>query len=117
MITASQISLPDGRVELRDRTRIEASPLYNEDLAPVPLARRNWTTYNYAALWISMAHCIPTYMLASGLIASGHEIRHPLPRLRAGGIRHHRIEPAGADARARRLRLVRDPGVDRRRGA
>src|SRR5205085_12502601 len=41
------------------------------DLAPVPVARRDWTTYNYAALWISMAHCIPTYMLASGLIASG----------------------------------------------
>ena len=63
--------LADGRVELVDATRIEASPLYNDDLAPVPIARRNWTTYNYAALWISMAHCIPTYMLASGLIASG----------------------------------------------
>jgi nucleobase:cation symporter-1, NCS1 family len=67
----SELSVPDGRVELRDRARIEASPLYNEDLAPVPIARRTWTTYNYAALWISMAHCIPTYMLASGLIASG----------------------------------------------
>src|SRR5690349_22273293 len=63
----------DGRVELTgEATReIESSPLYNEDLAPVPVARRNWTTYNYAALWISMAHCIPTYMLASGLIAEG----------------------------------------------
>ena len=37
----------------------------------MPLARRTWTTYNYAALWISMAHCIPTYMLASGLMAAG----------------------------------------------
>ena len=63
--------LADGRVELIDTRRVEASPLYNDDLAPVPLARRNWTTYNYAALWISMAHCIPTYMLASGLMASG----------------------------------------------
>ena len=61
----------DGRVELTDTRRIEASPLYNEDLAPVPVARRNWTTYNYAALWISMAHCIPTYMLASGLMSAG----------------------------------------------
>jgi NCS1 family nucleobase:cation symporter-1 len=68
---ATQTERADGRVELSDRTRIQASPLYNEDLAPVPIARRNWTTYNYAALWISMAHCIPTYMLASGLIASG----------------------------------------------
>jgi NCS1 family nucleobase:cation symporter-1 len=61
----------DGRIELIDTARIEASPLYNKDLAPVPVARRNWTTYNYAALWISMAHCIPTYMLASGLMSAG----------------------------------------------
>ena len=63
----------DGRVELREEAarEIESSPLYNEDLAPVPVERRNWTTYNYAALWISMAHCIPTYMLASGLISAG----------------------------------------------
>jgi NCS1 family nucleobase:cation symporter-1 len=66
-----QRELPDGRVELVDPAPIEASPLYNEDLAPVPVARRNWTTYNFAALWISMAHCIPTYMLASGLMAQG----------------------------------------------
>ena len=63
--------LPDGRVELISTQRVEASPIYNEDLAPVPISRRNWSTYNYAALWISMAHCIPTYMLASGLMASG----------------------------------------------
>ena len=68
---ATQIELPDGRVELRDTSRIERSPLYNEDLAPVPIARRTWTTYNYAALWISMAHCIPTYMLSAGLMAAG----------------------------------------------
>jgi nucleobase:cation symporter-1, NCS1 family len=50
---------------------IADSPLFNADLAPVPQSRRNWTTYNFAALWISMAHCIPTYTLASGLIAVG----------------------------------------------
>jgi NCS1 family nucleobase:cation symporter-1 len=50
---------------------IKDSPLFNGDLAPVPQKRRNWTTYNFAALWISMAHCIPTYMLAGGLIAVG----------------------------------------------
>jgi len=61
----------DGRVELADTAQIEASPLYNPDLAPVAVRDRKWTTYNYAALWISMAHCIPTYMLASGLMASG----------------------------------------------
>jgi nucleobase:cation symporter-1, NCS1 family len=63
----------DGRVELREEVcrEISATSLYNHDLAPVPVERRTWTTYNYAALWISMAHCIPTYMLASGLISSG----------------------------------------------
>jgi NCS1 family nucleobase:cation symporter-1 len=45
--------------------------LYNVDLAPVPADRRVWTTYNFAALWIAMAHCIPTYMLASSLIQNG----------------------------------------------
>jgi len=50
---------------------IESSPLYNQDLAPTDPSRRTWGTYNFAALWISMAHCIPTYMLASGLIGAG----------------------------------------------
>jgi NCS1 family nucleobase:cation symporter-1 len=45
--------------------------LYNKDLAPVPPERRNWHTYNYAALWISMSVNIPTYLLASGMIAGG----------------------------------------------
>ncbi|HMZ99681.1 MAG TPA: NCS1 family nucleobase:cation symporter-1, partial [Ferruginibacter sp.] len=44
---------------------------YNEDLAPVPAERRKWKTWNYAALWISMSLCIPTYMLASSLIEGG----------------------------------------------
>ena len=68
---ADTIQHSDGRIELRHYATITASPLYNNDLAPVPIAKRNWTTYNYAALWISMAHCIPTYMLSSGLISEG----------------------------------------------
>jgi len=47
------------------------SSLYNKDLAPISTERRNWGTYNYAALWISMSVNIPTYMLASGMIAGG----------------------------------------------
>jgi len=50
---------------------IANSPLFNGDLAPVPPSRRTWSTYNFAALWISMAHCIPTYMMAGGLVAVG----------------------------------------------
>jgi NCS1 family nucleobase:cation symporter-1 len=47
------------------------SSLINEDLAPVPEHKRSWGTWNYAALWISMSLCIPTYMLASSLIEGG----------------------------------------------
>ncbi len=45
--------------------------LSNEDLAPVPLAQRTWSKWNIAALWVGMSVCIPTYMLASGLISGG----------------------------------------------
>src|SRR5438477_55483 len=67
------IQYSDGRVELKPDAfaEISGSPLFNRDLAPVKVSERNWTTYNYAALWISMAHCIPTYMLSSGLIGAG----------------------------------------------
>jgi nucleobase:cation symporter-1, NCS1 family len=47
------------------------SSLYSEDLAPVTADKRTWTTWNYAALWISMSLCIPTYMLSSSLIEGG----------------------------------------------
>jgi NCS1 family nucleobase:cation symporter-1 len=47
------------------------SPLWNEDLAPTPLSRRTWSTYNIAALWIGMSVVITTYTLASGLMAQG----------------------------------------------
>ena len=45
--------------------------LTNADLAPVAQEDRKWGTANYAALWISMSLCIPTYMLASSLIEGG----------------------------------------------
>jgi NCS1 family nucleobase:cation symporter-1 len=51
-------------------TRVDAS-LYNPDLAPIPPDKRSWGTYNYVSLWVAMSVCIPTYMLASGLIAGG----------------------------------------------
>src|SRR5215472_9569455 len=51
-------------------TNVDPS-LYNHDLAPIPIEKRSWGTYNYASLWVAMSVCIPTYMLASGLIAGG----------------------------------------------
>jgi nucleobase:cation symporter-1, NCS1 family len=71
MSESQDIRHADGRVELRAPEQLISSPLYNHDLAPVPVSKRNWSTWDYAALWISMAHCIPTYTLASGMIAQG----------------------------------------------
>src|SRR3984885_2164564 len=61
-----------------DAETIRSSSLYNEDLAPIPAARRSWSTYNYAALWIAMSVNIPTYMLASGMIAGGMSWRQAI---------------------------------------
>ena len=68
-----QTVLPDGRVELDAAVdaALGTSSLHNEDLAPVPVAKRTWTTYNYLALWIGMAINVPSWMLASGLIGLG----------------------------------------------
>ncbi|MCJ7710144.1 MAG: cytosine permease, partial [Chloroflexi bacterium] len=71
-MAAEQTILPDGRVELS--AEVDAGlggALHNEDLAPVPIAKRTWTTYNYLALWVGMAINIPTWLLASGLMALG----------------------------------------------
>src|SRR5438876_12174815 len=50
---------------------IERSSLFNKDLAPTSAEQRTWSAYHFMALWVGMSVCIPTYMLASGLIAGG----------------------------------------------
>jgi NCS1 family nucleobase:cation symporter-1 len=67
----TQRTAPDGRVDLLDREALVDSPYANEELLPTKLSERRWTTYNYAALWMGMAHNIPSYLLASGLVALG----------------------------------------------
>lgn len=60
-----------GRVELPVDADLPEGRFVNEDLLPVPLEHRRWTTYNFTALWIGMAHNIPSWTLASGLVALG----------------------------------------------
>jgi NCS1 family nucleobase:cation symporter-1 len=50
---------------------VSHSRYYSRDVAPTTLAGRKWGTKDIAALWIGMCACIPTYMLASGLISEG----------------------------------------------
>lgn len=45
--------------------------LWNEDLAPTTEATRTWNWLHFAALWVAMVVCVPTYMLAAGLVSEG----------------------------------------------
>ncbi len=56
---------------MTEANTIAATSLINEDLAPIPMDKRTWGTWNYAALWISMSLCIPTYTMASSMINQG----------------------------------------------
>jgi NCS1 family nucleobase:cation symporter-1 len=53
---------------------VDAPPdptLSNEDLRPTRVAERTWGTYHIASLWVGLSVCIPTYMLAAGLVGGG----------------------------------------------
>ncbi|MGB0590764.1 MAG: NCS1 family nucleobase:cation symporter-1 [Myxococcota bacterium] len=45
--------------------------LVNEDIRPVPESERHWNVMSMASLWVGMVVCVPTYMLAAGLIEQG----------------------------------------------
>lgn len=66
---AARVQVVRGIHELVDPAL--ESAFHNDDLAPARVADRRWGLKDIAALWVSMAACVPTYMLASGLIASG----------------------------------------------
>src|ERR1700716_1329053 len=66
--------------------RLQDSPLFSADLAPVPPSRRKWRMGSFAALWISMSACIPTYMLASSLIGGGMNWRQAILTIFLGNL-------------------------------
>lgn len=45
--------------------------LINDDLKPVPTSKRTWNRWHFAALWVGMCVCIPTYMIAASMIGAG----------------------------------------------
>lgn len=68
------MTVDEGRMDLVELDAAHSTTktgLINDDLAPMPVKGRTWHTYNFAALWMSIAHGIPTYYLASGLIGLG----------------------------------------------
>jgi len=65
---------------------LAAEGLYNPDLAPVPSSARKWQWASFAALWISMSACIPTYMLASSLIGGGMDWKQAVITIFLGNV-------------------------------
>jgi len=65
---------------------LSQSRLFNPDLAPVPPSGRKWRVGSFAALWISMSACIPTYMLASSLIGGGMNWWHAVLTIFLGNL-------------------------------
>lgn len=62
-----------GLYELTDAAKAQLidSKYYNEDLAPTSFAERTWNTYHISMLWVGMAICIPSFMMASGAVGYG----------------------------------------------
>tara|TARA_R110000868_G_scaffold383578_4_gene650605 strand:+ start:11780 stop:13552 length:1773 start_codon:yes stop_codon:yes gene_type:complete len=50
---------------------VSSSTLYSDELAPVPESDRTWNTWHLASIWVGMAVCIPTYLMASYMIHAG----------------------------------------------
>ena len=61
--------MTESRIELD--LEVKQSSLFGDDLAPIPPEERTWTTWNMAAIWVGMAVCIPTYLLASYMMTTG----------------------------------------------
>lgn len=59
--------------EVTSRELLEqGSPrLTNEDLVPVPVEERNWTGWNYTALWMGMIYNIFGFTVVGGMMATG----------------------------------------------
>jgi NCS1 family nucleobase:cation symporter-1 len=66
---SGNLPVASGIHELKED--ISGSAFFSPDMAPTTAAERKWGVRDIAALWISMSACIPTYMLASSLIAEG----------------------------------------------
>lgn len=45
--------------------------LSNQDLQATSVAQRTWTWRDYAALWVGMVICVPTYTMASSMLDQG----------------------------------------------
>ena len=64
---------------------------------PTTIAQRTWSTYHVASLWVGLSVCIPTYMLAAGLVGGRHELEAAIVTILLGNLI---VCADGADAHA-----------------
>ncbi|MDF1482538.1 NCS1 family nucleobase:cation symporter-1 [Extensimonas sp. H3M7-6] len=61
-----------GAIPLAGQERgASGDALANEDLLPTTAAQRHWDWKDYAALWVGMVVCVPTYTMASSMLDQG----------------------------------------------
>ena len=72
-------------IELVDNEGLDPS-LCNDDILPTPIKERHWNKWHIASLWVGMAVCIPTYMLASQMIIGGLSWKEALAMIVLGNL-------------------------------
>ncbi|MFT7616729.1 MAG: NCS1 family nucleobase:cation symporter-1 [Planctomycetota bacterium] len=56
---------------MRQQPKNPDPTLINDDIRPTTQEESTWSVVNMASLWVGMVVCVPTYMLAAGLISQG----------------------------------------------
>ncbi|MBB6173702.1 NCS1 family nucleobase:cation symporter-1 [Nocardiopsis mwathae] len=77
---------PDGRVSLSPGADLGGSRYVNDDLRPLSMEQRNWSTYDFTALWVGMAVNIPSWTLAGGLVALGMDWKQAVLTIALGNL-------------------------------
>ncbi|ASU82311.1 nitrate reductase [Nocardiopsis gilva YIM 90087] len=81
-----QVTHPDGRVSLSPDAPLPDTGYVNDDLRPLRMEQRNWSTYDFSALWVGMAVNIPSWSLAGGLVALGMDWKQAVLTIALGNI-------------------------------
>ena len=73
MAVPTQVQIGDVVVltEAAEQTVEQNANMWNDDLRPCSLDEHSWKGNKFASLWVGMCICLPTYSLASGMIALG----------------------------------------------